>query len=80
MRNRTVFLWLTNGIVAIVFGLGHLPAVFKLAEPSSFDILRILVLNEIPGIVFGWLYWSRGLWAAMATHFVMDLVVHVDLT
>lgn len=77
LQSRTTFLWITNVIVAILFGLGHLPAVFKIAEPSSYEIFRVLLLNGIPGIVFGWLYWSRGLWAAVAAHFVTDLVVHV---
>lgn len=76
-RNRLYFLWGTNIIIALIFGLGHLPAAFKLISPSSFEIFRILLLNGIPGLVFGWLYWSRGLWAAMATHFVVDLTIHV---
>lgn len=76
-KRRVIFLWVTNVIVAIIFGLGHLPAAFKLVEPSSFEVIRVLLLNGIPGIVFGWLYWSRGLWAAMTAHFVTDLVVHV---
>ena len=75
-QNRLGFLWTTNVIVALVFGLGHLPAAFSLAEPSSLEINRVLFLNGIPGIVFGWLYWSRGLWTAMAAHFVTDLMVH----
>lgn len=78
-HNRRTFLWITNIIVAIFFGLGHLPAAFRLTSPSSFEIFRILLLNGIPGIVFGWLYWSRSLWAAMVAHFVTDLVIHVAL-
>jgi membrane protease YdiL (CAAX protease family) len=78
-RHRLYFLWITNILVALVFGLGHLPAAFKLMQPTSSEITRILLLNGIPGIVFGWLYWSRGIWAAMAAHFVADLVIHVFL-
>jgi len=77
LKNRTAFLWITNLIVAIIFGLGHLPTAFKLVEPSSFEVTRVLLLNGIPGVVFGWLYWSRGLWTAMTAHFVTDLVIHV---
>lgn len=76
-RNRMMFLWITNVIVAIVFGIGHLPMAYKMISPSSFEIFRILLLNGIPGIVFGWLYWSRGLWTAMVAHYVADLVIHV---
>jgi membrane protease YdiL (CAAX protease family) len=78
-RSRLFFLWSTNLIVAIMFGLGHLPAAFKLVTPSAFEVLRVLLLNGIPGIVFGWLYWSKGLWAAMTAHFMTDLLIHVFL-
>ncbi len=77
--SRLYFLWITNIIVALIFGLGHLPALFKLATPNSFEISRVLILNGIPGLVFGYLYWSRGLWAAMLAHFVTDLMIHVFL-
>ena len=40
-------------------------------------IARALVLNGIGGIVFGWLYWKRGLLAAMLAHFSADIVLHV---
>ncbi len=76
LHNRLGFLWATNVIVAIIFGLGHLPAAFKITTPSSFEVFRILLLNGIPGVIFGWLYWSRGLWSAMAAHFVADLMIH----
>ncbi|MCH9633558.1 MAG: hypothetical protein S4CHLAM7_02860 [Chlamydiae bacterium] len=79
LHNRVIFLWSVNVLVAVVFGLGHLPAAFKLAAPSSFEIFRILLLNGIPGVVFGWLYWSRGLWTSMVAHFVTDVVIHVTL-
>ncbi|MCH9624215.1 MAG: hypothetical protein S4CHLAM27_05930 [Chlamydiia bacterium] len=75
--SRLTSLWITNIIVAIIFGLGHLPTALKLVEPSSFEYFRILLLNGIPSLVFGYLYWSRGLWTVMLAHFVTDLVVHV---
>jgi membrane protease YdiL (CAAX protease family) len=76
---RVVVLWTTNILVAILFGLGHLPAAFKLAASSAFEVFRILFLNGIAGLVFGWLYWSRGLWTAIAAHFVTDLMIQVFL-
>ena len=78
-KNRLLLLWTTNIIVAIIFGVGHLPAAFKLITPSSFEIFRILLLNGIPGLIFGWLFWSKGLWTAMMAHFVADLMIHVFL-
>jgi len=40
-------------------------------------IARAVILNGIPGVAFGWLYWQRGLEAAMVAHFSADLVLHV---
>lgn len=75
--NRLFFLWAANIAAALIFGLGHLPAAFKLAEPSAQVVFRVLILNGIAGICFGWLYWARGLWAAMVAHFIADLLLHV---
>lgn len=33
--------------------------------------------NGAPGVVFGWLYWRRGLYSAMLAHFGLDLVIKV---
>jgi membrane protease YdiL (CAAX protease family) len=33
--------------------------------------------NGLAGVVFGWLYWRRGLLAAMVAHLTFDLVLHV---
>ena len=78
-NNRPVILWSVNIIVALLFGMSHLPAAFKLASPSGFEIFRVLFLNGLAGLVFGWLYWSRGLWAAITAHIVADLMIHVFL-
>ncbi len=78
-KKRLYLLWSSNIIVAILFGLGHLPVAFKLVTPSVFETFRILLLNGFPGLVFGWLYWSRGFLAAVAAHFVADLIIHAFL-
>lgn len=78
-NNRNWILWTTNIFVALLFGIGHLPAAFKLVPLTSFEIFRVLFLNGLAGVTFGWLYWTRGLWAAMAAHFITDLMIHVFL-
>lgn len=75
-ENRLVYLWITNVIVAILFGVGHLPAAFQLVEPSMIETSRVLFLNGIPGLVFGRLYWSRGLGTAMIAHLTTDVMIH----
>ena len=61
----------------VVFGAGHLPTTATVLSLTPLLIARALVLNGIGGIVFGWLYWKRGLLAAMLAHFSADIVLHV---
>ncbi len=77
--NRLYFLWTTNIIISIAFGIAHLPAIFTLIAPDFFEISRVLLINGIVGLVFGWLYWSRGIWTAILAHFITDLMIHVVL-
>jgi len=74
----TVF-WIANILAAVLFGLGHLPATALLVPLTPLVITRAIVLNGLVGIVFGWLYWKRGLEAAMIAHFSADIVLHVLL-
>lgn len=64
-------------LVAILFGLGHLPAAKLVTGLSPLMVTRVLVLNGIAGLVFGYLYWRHGLFAAMAAHFSADITLHV---
>ncbi len=62
--------WLAIVLAAIVFGLGHLPTTAALGLPlNNLIITRAIILNGIPGLAFGWLYWKRGLESAMVAHF-----------
>src|SRR5215217_5887633 len=72
-------LWVANILAAIVFGLGHLPATATLISLTPLVITRAVILNGLAGVGFGWLYWKRGLEAAMLSHFSADLVLHVLL-
>ncbi len=69
--------WIVNILVAIIFGLGHLPAMKGIAELTPLIISRTILLNSVAGIVFGWIFWHYGLVAAMASHFAADMVLHV---
>jgi membrane protease YdiL (CAAX protease family) len=74
-----IIFWLANILAAVLFGLGHLPAVSFLIPLTPLVIARTVVLNGLLGIVFGWLYWKRGLESAMVSHFSADIVLHVLL-
>ena len=69
--------WVAIVLAALLFGAGHLPAAAKLWGLDPVVVLRTLLLNGIAGVVFGWLYWKRGLEMAMLSHFSADIVLHV---
>ena len=70
-------IWSANILAALLFGVGHLPATAAIAPLSGLVVARAIVLNGLAGVAFGWLYWRRGILAAMASHFCADLVLHV---
>jgi len=69
--------WTAIIIVSIVFGIGHLPATAVLVPITPLIIVRAILLNGIGGMIFGWLYWKKGLLAAMIAHFTTDIVLLV---
>jgi membrane protease YdiL (CAAX protease family) len=60
-------------LASVIFGLGHLPITASVTTITPLIILRAIVLNGIGGVVFGWLYWKKGLEAAMISHFTTDI-------
>jgi membrane protease YdiL (CAAX protease family) len=69
--------WLANAIIAVIFGLGHLGSASVMLSITPTVVLTALVLNGIASLAFGYLYWTRGLEAAMLAHFSADIVFHV---
>jgi len=70
-------MWLAIILSAIIFGIGHLPTVLAISTPTPLLITRVILLNAVGGIIFGWLYWKKGLESAMISHFSADIVLHV---
>jgi len=79
-RPTLIVLWIANIIIAVAFGVAHLPLTTAIGLPLNIIVItRAIVLNGIGGIAFGWLYWTRGLESAMIAHFSVDVVLHVIL-
>lgn len=72
-----VGMWLAIILAALIFGVGHLPAVMSMTALTPLIIVRTIVLNSVGGIIFGWLYWKKGLESAMISHFSADMILHV---
>jgi len=66
---KPVVYWLGIVLAALLFAVGHFPAVFNALEhPSPAMITYVLIGNTLGGLVFGWLYWKRGLESAIIAH------------
>ncbi len=77
-------LWVATVLSALIFGFGHLPTLSASLSAMGLSLTPVLIastltLNGVGGIVFGWLFWSRGLESAMIAHFAADILVHVIL-
>lgn len=69
--------WAAIIISAVLFGLGHLGITADLTAITPLVIARAILLNGVPAIIFGWLYWKKGLESAIIAHFSTDIVIHV---
>jgi membrane protease YdiL (CAAX protease family) len=69
--------WIANVLVALLFGLGHLPAVSLLMPITPELVAAALMLNGLAAILFGWLYRIKGLEVAMVAHFTTDAMIYV---
>jgi membrane protease YdiL (CAAX protease family) len=69
--------WIANVIVAVLFGLGHLPSASLVMPITPLVVAGALVLNGIASLAFGWLYRKCNLEAAMVAHFTTDFMLWV---
>jgi membrane protease YdiL (CAAX protease family) len=74
-----VILWIANIVAALLFAALHLPQAILFVGLTLPVVLLVFIGNGLPGMVFGWLYWRKGLGAAMLAHFTADIVLHVVL-
>jgi membrane protease YdiL (CAAX protease family) len=62
---------------AFLFGLGHLPATQQIfGHITPFFFVRTILLNGLPGLVYGYIYWKKGLEYGMIAHAISDIVLH----
>lgn len=75
-RPTNVGIWVSIILTTVLFGLGHLGITSALTTITPLVILRAVLLNGV-SVIFGWLYWKKGLESAMIAHFSADIVIHV---
>ncbi len=69
--------WTGNVLASLAFGAMHLPQAFGLLGGSPAIVAFVMIGNGVPGVVFGWLFWRKGLIAAMVSHTAFDVVTKV---
>lgn len=71
-----VGVWIAIITASVVFGLLHLPMTGKMVVITPLVIVRAIALNSLLGVPCGWLYWRKGLEAAIMAHFTCDIFLH----
>lgn len=60
---------------ALIFAIGHFPIAYQVVKNPSIGLSSyILIGNSIGGIIFGWLYWKKGLESAFIAHIFTHIV------
>ena len=71
--------WAAIVVASALFGLAHLPPTDALVPLTPAVVARTMILVGLAGVAFGWLYWRRGLEAAMIGHGAAAWIVHVTV-
>ena len=73
---RTIFFVIAIIVSSVVFGLGHLPLASALGVDFTVAVVSYVVAaNSIFGLIGGYLYWKKGLEAAIIAHMLTHIVI-----
>lgn len=61
-------------IASFLFSIGHLPSTFQMFGMNQIAIFRGLILNFIPGVCFGYIYWKHGIGYAIIAHMLTHVI------
>lgn len=77
-RGRWIALWAANVATALFFGWYHIDNEALFVDPVPLIVASRTILIILPaGLAFGWVYIRHGLEAAILSHFIIDVIVHV---
>lgn len=77
LKNKPAYIYWTGILFSsLVFAVLHLPVVYAMiGQPSPAVFGYIMLTNTMGGIVFGWLYWKKGLETAMLAHIITHIIL-----
>ncbi|WP_149277707.1 CPBP family intramembrane glutamic endopeptidase [Pareuzebyella sediminis] len=68
--------WIGIVLSAILFAFGHFPIAYQAVDhPTTGLLAYILIGNSLGGIIFGWLYWKKGLESAFIAHIFTHIIM-----
>lgn len=73
---KPITYWMGIIVATILFALGHFPIAYQAVESPSTGLLTYIVIgNTIGGLIFGWLYWKKGLESAFLAHIFAHIIM-----
>lgn len=73
---RLIFFVTAIIVSSVVFGLGHLPLASALGVDFTVAIVSfVVVANSVFGLIAGYLYWKKGLEAAVIAHMLTHVIL-----
>jgi membrane protease YdiL (CAAX protease family) len=75
-ENKPIVYWIGILGAAIIFAVSHFPVAFQAVENPSVGLLTYIIIgNSIGGVIFGWLYWKKGLESAFIAHIFSHIIM-----
>ena len=67
--------WIGTASSALVVGIWH---AWMISDPTSSDT-RVIVVNLVSNVLYGWTFWRRGLEMAVLTHGTLNAALYLGL-
>jgi hypothetical protein len=74
---QTASFWIAITVAAVALGLFHIAMTTTHLPSSTLLATRTFILVFVVGFMAGWLYWRRGLEAAILASGIVNFVIHV---
>lgn len=72
-----IITWIAIIITSVIFAAGHLPAAILTLGSDFVIIVRVMILNFIPGVLFGYIYTKHGLLYSMSAHMLSHIFMQL---
>ncbi|MEJ8605695.1 CPBP family intramembrane metalloprotease [Riemerella anatipestifer] len=73
---QPIVYWIGIIIASVIFAIGHFPITYQAVENPSFGLLSyVFIGNSAGGVIFGWLYWKKGLESAFIAHICTHVIM-----